>query len=62
MDGVVVSVLEHISNSMCLSFSALSQIINALSEQSIIQHTWRLIPRVKKAVSLQFAFGSLGSY
>ena len=37
------------------------QFVNALSEQTFIQDTWWLMPRVKKAVSLQSAFGLLGS-
>ena len=41
-------------------FPLCHQFFDALSEQSFIQDTWWLIPRVKKAVSLQFAFASLG--
>ena len=45
-----------------LSFIVVSchPFVDALLEQRFFQDTWRLIPRVEKPVSLQFAFGLVG--
>ena len=60
-DGVVLSVTSPSNN--CISFLfPCHQFVEVSSEQALLQDTWWWIPRVKKAVSLQFALRLIGGH